>query len=515
MKTMKNMLSMKLMSLLVMFVMVAFSSCTEDEDGVVEPTFPELKELSGEVGQTLDIAFTANVDWKLTSSAAWCKFVNGDFLETTTSGKAGDQTLKVQISDESLNYETDDVAELSLTMGDKTQVIYKITRAKKVFTDMQITDDDNNVYDAEHPIVVKGGAPGSPQQLRITVTSEFEVGLISENIPAWISLEAESNGVYDISFNENNSLGKSIKYPIGVEENFYLPFAVNLGDQTITTNIPVCYEGMNADAISFSPVYNAMHNISKNGQTITVTNQGTSVEEQVYQGKLSSTIVARNDDYEVVMFVQKGTYEEYAGMDPIFTPDPTQYELNNGTNLSWINVEKNVDEVTFSFAANPSTSDIRSALVFVLPRALYDSMKNNLMELVNDENASAYERYIILNVLQDYKVPTVSFEGYLDMGGELMKWDEIGLESDFVTKQSENTYSASGYNDYLTHGAQGIYLGMSGLTSDMSITFSDGSKGLSVVALNGKQYIQIKSGASGTVVIKKGSETIATCTMAD
>lgn len=126
---MKNM-TMRLIGALALVLMVAFNSCKEDE-GVITPQFPELKEVAGQPGEILEIAFSANLDWSIQSNAAWCKFVNGDFTEATALGKAGDQTLKVQISEANWNYQTDDLAELTLTIGEKSQVIYKITRPKK------------------------------------------------------------------------------------------------------------------------------------------------------------------------------------------------------------------------------------------------------------------------------------------------------------------------------------------------------------------------------------------------
>lgn len=510
MKIMKNM-PMGLIGALALVLMVAFNSCKEDE-GVITPQFPELKEVAGQPGEILEIAFSANLDWSIQSNAAWCKFVNGDFTEATALGKAGDQTLKVQISEANWNYQTDDLAELTLTIGEKSQVIYKITRPKKMFTDMQITDGEGNVYNYESPIIVKGGEPGSPNYITINVVSDFQIGFIQEEIPDWILLDAQGDGVYKIAFKEDNSIGKNIKYSIGSEENFYLPFAVNFNGEIITANIPVCYEGMDGNYISFSPIYNSMHNVSKDGKTIIVSSGLSGTEEQIYENELPSVVVARNDDYEAVMFVQKGDYMECPGMDPIFFP--SDYELNNGTNLQWINVTKDADKISFSFAENESDSDIRSALVYLLPRALYESLKDNLMVLVNEETSSSYERYVILNVLQDYKfpaAPSVSFKGVLYMDDTFIDASMM-TGSDFVFPgENENEYVASIGGDLFVYGT--VYLEVLEFNSDMTVSFTSGSAGLSSEIIDGKQYIKIVAKASGTVEIKKGSDVIAKCTI--
>lgn len=512
---MKNM-PMRLIGALALVLMVVFNSCEKNET-VITPEFPELKNETRQAGETFDITFNANLEWSIKSSAAWCKFINGQFSEVTTSGKAGEHTLKVQISDANWNYQSDDVAELTLTLGKESQVIYKITRPRKLFTDMQITDSEGNVYDYDTPIIVKGGELEKPKYITINVVSDFQIGLISEEIPDWVLLEAQGDGVYNVAFKEENSLGKSIKYSIGVEENFYLPFAVNFNGDIITANIPVCYEGMDENYISFSPIYNSIHNVSKDGKTITASQGVSGTEEVVYKNELPSVVVSRNDDYETVMFVQKGDYIEYPGMDPVFYP--SDYELNNGTNLQWINVTKDADKISFSFAANESDSDIRSALVYLLPRALYESLKDNLMVLVNEETSSSYESYVILNVLQDYKVPaapSVSFKGYFDMGdGYGLQSFAVSVGEDIVMKNPENPngsdYIAAFEKNYLDMAT--IYLEVLEFSSDMTISFSPESTGLSIEPIDGKHYIKIVSGASGSIEIKKGSDVIATCAL--
>ncbi|MDE6163078.1 MAG: hypothetical protein K2F98_06120, partial [Bacteroides sp.] len=148
--------------ILAMMCMVAFASCSDDEKEGVNITFPELKEETHVVGDEIEISFNAPVDWQLTSKAAWCKFVNGDFEDATTSGKAGDQTVTAKIFGDGQDYINDNTTEITLKMDGKEQVIYRIIRSKKVFSGLTIKSvpeaegEEEVEYSVEKPIVVKG-----------------------------------------------------------------------------------------------------------------------------------------------------------------------------------------------------------------------------------------------------------------------------------------------------------------------------------------------------------------------
>ena len=490
------------------------------------PQFPDLKEQTVTLTETtdengnnvfsasLDITFSANLDWTLKSDAAWCRFVNGEFKETTASGKAGDQTLKVEISDESWNYTSDDVAQITLQMGETNEVIYKLVRTRRPFTDMVVSDSEGNVYDAEHPIVIKGGRPSDPSYIEITVTSDFQIGVLAEELPDWVLLEAgDENGTYSLAFNENSET-ENIKYPISIERGFSIPFAVNYNGEIISESIPVTYEGLDSEYLSFSPSYVSMHNVSRDGKTITASGS-TGSGNVTYEDKLETTILTRNDDYEIVKIVQKGDYMEYPGMDPVFTP--TEYELDNGTNLEWVSVDKNLDKVSFTFTEN-RTEEYRAALVFVLPRQLYDEVKDNLMQLVDDATYTQFTNYTVLNVYQaaeDPAVPTVSFEAYVNMGDGLQSFTSIGQENPVIENPevvTENSYIASFEKYFFDAGT--IYLKVLEYSSDMTIDLSNQTT-LEVSDIDGNKYVKINSSvvSGDKITVKNGDSVVAECTI--
>ena len=525
MKNLKKM-SVKFYLMLALSAVAVLAGCKDDEE-VVTPQFPDLKEQTVTLTETtdengnnvfsasLDITFSANLDWTLKSDAAWCRFVNGEFKETTASGKAGDQTLKVEISDESWNYTSDDVAQITLQMGETNEVIYKLVRTRRPFTDVVVSDSEGNVYDAEHPIVIKGGRPSDPSYIEITVTSDFQIGVLAEELPDWVLLEAgDENGTYSLAFNENSET-ENIKYPISIERGFSIPFAVNYNGEIISASIPVTYEGLDSEYLSFSPSYVSMHNVSRDGKTITASGS-TGSGNVTYEDKLETTILTRNDDYEIVKIVQKGDYMEYPGMDPVFTP--TKYELDNGTNLEWVSVDKNLDKVSFTFTEN-RTEEYRAALVFVLPRQLYDEVKDNLMQLVDDATYTQFTNYTVLNVYQaaeDPAAPTVSFEGYIDMGeGSLSSFSSM-LGEDIVMKNSEDptgySYVASISKEYFSYGT--IYLKVLEYSSDMTIELSNQTN-LEVSDIDGNKYVKINSSvvSEDKITVKNGDSVVAECTI--
>lgn len=374
MKTMKNILSMKLMSLLVMCVMVAFSSCTEDEDGVVEPTFPELKELSGNVGQILDLTFSANVDWTMKSNVAWCKFVNGDFLESTTSGKAGDQTLKVQIlSDESWNSETEDVAELSLTMGETTQVVYKITRGKKVGQGLIITDVDGNEYNAETPLTIKGSglreASIDSVFTVVTASADMEVGITE--MPAWLYVKNIGDGVFRFIFDKGkeSTHGKSPIYSFS-DPNDKIVFATADGSETV--EVPVNYEGLKASYVELHDAvadgYPSELYVSEDGQTYTseTTNMETGAVEtgESFTGPLKTTVTARNDLFHVLAI----------DMQKKEAPNMASYNvLNvNEEGVDWVETTTNKTNLTLTVKA--LEGETRGAVVMVFSQAQWEAI---------------------------------------------------------------------------------------------------------------------------------------------
>lgn len=106
-----------------------FVACSNDDaPAAPEPTFPELVTKTAEVGEVIELAFSANYDWTATISEetfAYFQLLDGETTTNTLSGEAGDQTIKVQVA-EALSSESH-VANVTLTMNGKSKVIAELT----------------------------------------------------------------------------------------------------------------------------------------------------------------------------------------------------------------------------------------------------------------------------------------------------------------------------------------------------------------------------------------------------
>ena len=68
---------------LAMMIIATFTACSDDDGEGNKPiVFPELKNINCAAGETAEISFETTADWELSSSAGWCKFQNGEFLES-------------------------------------------------------------------------------------------------------------------------------------------------------------------------------------------------------------------------------------------------------------------------------------------------------------------------------------------------------------------------------------------------------------------------------------------------
>lgn len=526
-------LYMKSTYLFMVFAMIlgfTLTGCSDDNSGdpSTSAEFPELKEFTCNAGETKDLSFTAGADWALSSNAGWCKFKNGEFTESTISGKAGSQTVQVVITNDGQNFEKDDIAELTLKMGNSSQVICKITRPHKIPVDIVITDEEGNVYDAEHPIIIKGSAPLSLVETVITVEADFEVGL--PEYPDWVAVNAKGNGVYALSFKDDNKSGISNKYSFGTEKGYTLTFAVQYNKDLVEIEVPVGYEGLKADYLSVDPSFTSVHWVSKDGKTISANGGVSGTESDVYEEKLSTTITTRNDDYEVIKIEQIGDFMDYPGMDPAFYPN----DFNFNADMSWINVQKDGENLSLSFAENSSDTDIRAAIIMAFPRDVYEAIKDDLKgNILEDAGgyydiATKYTRNIVANVVQEYKLPeapVVSFAGYIESNGTLISFEEVtanGAGEAYLDKfyeqteyGTDNVYTASVEKKLLSYGA--MYLEVKNYEEGMScelpksdiLTFTTENK-------DGKFYIKVSGNAADVTeqfdcIITKDGSPVSVC----
>lgn len=457
MKNLKKM-SVKFYLMLALSAVAVLAGCKDDEE-VVTPQFPDLKEQTVTLTETtdengnnvfsasLDITFSANLDWTLKSDAAWCRFVNGEFKETTASGKAGDQTLKVEISDASWNYTSADVAQITLSMASQEQVIYKITRGTREYQNLVVTNEAGDIsYSSSTPLEIKGNNTNVvTTSLRASAEAGMEIGL---QYPEWLTMSInQETGAYDFTFNTES--GEDIRYPktnSGDVISFYTSDAETAEtDKVRRIDIPVSYEGFDKRSLVIQPAHNGL----------SVDADGTINTEEGQVQSVSSTITANSNDFVILKGLQTKQGDSYT------------YDFETGQ-LNWLTIsEPTVDGVVeLSVAAN-ETEEEREAIVVLLPRALAEECETNYNDylliaegdvdsegnpLTAGDLKPEFNTMTMASLTQAKKnvaQEEISFiSRAIDGGGMLMSYSDLGL-SNIESVKIENSELESIKSEYV------------------------------------------------------------------
>ena len=435
---------------------------------------------------SLDITFSANLDWTLESDAGWCRFVNGEIKETTASGKAGDQTLKVEISDASWNYTSADVAQITLFMASQKQVIYKITRGTREYQNLVVTNEAGDIsYSSSTPLEIKGNnANVVTTSLRASAEAGMEIGL---QYPEWLTMSInQETGAYDFTFNTESE--NDIRYPIentGDVISFYTSDAETAEtDKVRRIDIPVSYEGFDKRALVIQSAHNGL-SVDADG-TINIE------EEQVES--VSSTIIANSNDFEILKGLQTKKYDDPENPNLGFS---YTYDFDTNINLDWIEVSEPTDDgvVTLSVKANDTEED-REAIVVLLPRALAEECGTNYNDYlliadgdVDDEGNTLdnvgdlkpeFNTFTMASLTQEGKKDesSVSFVGSVPGAG--MSFDDVTSNfgsgyasinpSEDASVDTDNVYEITICGELLGYGVQ---LEVLNFESGMSIEYDE------------------------------------------
>lgn len=403
--------SMSLIMVLAMMIMTAFTACSDDDnEGNKTVVFPELANISSAAGETTELSFEASADWELSSNAGWCKFQNGEFLESLIYGKAGKQTVTIMTSADGQNYNEDAVAEITLKMGNASQVIYKVTRAKREYADLVVSDEAGNIYDRTHPLTIKGNTATSPVYTVIKAQAESGVKIGFTN-PEWLSYVIdEKAGTYQFTFNTANTSGLNPKYPI-TGNSYTLTFVTEDAttaktDKVRKVEIPVVYEGLQRDAIGISPTYlNALASVT--GEELS---DDTGILEQ-----MQSTVTVYNDEFETVIF---------AATKKVNDEGEEEFTYDFNTTVNWLHAVtgtgSNKDKVTVTADTNRETAE-RAATVMIFPKAVYDEIKGDWAGNLIDESTGDIKASYAGNIMT-----SITQEGWQEQG------DRIGFQALFM-----------------------------------------------------------------------------------
>lgn len=393
MKTL-NLKRMNWIMALAMMLGVMFVSCSDDNDngGVGAPVFPALQEMNCAAGESIELSFDANMDWQLSSNAAWCKFVNGEFTETLTSGKAGDgQKVQVAVSADGQNYDEDAVAEITMTMGEKSQVVFKITRAKKEYADLTITNEDGTVtYGESQPLTIKGsGLRDIPSDSVFTVVyahADMTVG--TDYVPDWLKVFNDGNGRFRLIFDKTK--GVSNLNSFGTEAGHKIVFATE--DKKSRVEIPLAYEGLKMESISLTPVGNSGTGVglsvnADGTEFFLETSDGLSGEtsREEYGSELKTAVSVRNSEYHVLV----------VGQTKATAPNMAEYyTYDTEGNMDWVRLSENGDEISLTVDALGEEA-ARGALVMVFSKDFWTSIETDSVAKYGDLKTALFGQEVV------------------------------------------------------------------------------------------------------------------------
>ncbi len=109
-----------------------FASCTQNET-LPRPEFPEVAERNVLAGGTYSITFTADVPWRVSLPAEaqqYAKLYYDGYLDTSHSGPAGENTIKIRVNQGAGSYFSDVTFNVEITMNRYTENLVVCTLPK-------------------------------------------------------------------------------------------------------------------------------------------------------------------------------------------------------------------------------------------------------------------------------------------------------------------------------------------------------------------------------------------------
>lgn len=391
---MKTLISKYWLVLMALVSVSVFTACSSDDDDALTPVFPQVQTIAGAAGDELDFTFDANMNWSLSSSAIWCKLVQGDNTAFVLNGAAGKQTVKVKLTADEESKEMS-VAQLYLTMGGQKITVAEVNRSAvgyelKVF----VKSSNGEEIDVTSTGITVGykNIAGQPIYNKFYVKSNYRFAVT--NTPAWVDIEGgfmvgtpnkETEG--GVAFKEN--AGVSAKYAISKDENYTVTFSSEDGKAAVT--VPVIFDGMTADIMDITyPTSSqwAVWNVSMDGAVYTQNGSslnGDATNTFTFNNFVPFKLSTLNDAYQLVVFEtsDKGLIEDMMGA-----------------------VQLQGEKGDMKLTVAPLGSGSREFFVYVLPQSVFDSFGNGTDDMLEEDFStvkSDYDRYILMNIIQKEK----------------------------------------------------------------------------------------------------------------
>ena len=374
----KDMKTLFIKGLAFAAAVAAMASCTKDAtEEEPAPVFPQLQSVTIQAGDQQSLNFTADKDWKLSiDKTTWCTFLDGEVETAQLSGLKGEVTVTVLVKDNGLDFNSD-VAKIDLTLGNKTETIFEITRPGKAReVKLYAAVGDGELTEVEK-LEFKWNIPewGDPymDQMKFAVVANYD----------WTVATPEKFTFSDKSWNEIP--GVTGKAGVGLEdEGFSLTYikvnedanAYEINGKLVVTDtegknpveFDVVYPGYPENKVAIEPAsLLGMFgmNFSIEGFVI---NKNFDQEEVTTDKEVNVSVKARNMEYSVYQIANN---------------DGKAVELGED---SWLKISDD-KKGGLKVSATQNTGGDREVYILVLPKALVKDFK------VEDFIQSGYANY--------------------------------------------------------------------------------------------------------------------------
>lgn len=448
----KDMKTLFIKGLAFAAAVAAMASCTKDAtEEEPAPVFPQLQSVTIQAGDQQSLNFTADKDWKLSiDKTTWCTFLDGEVETAQLSGLKGEVSVTVLVKDNGLDFNSD-VAKLDLTLGNKTETIFEITRPGKAReVKLYAAVGDGELTEVEK-LEFKWNVPewGDPymDQMKFAVVANYD----------WAVATPEKCTFNDKSWNEIP--GVTGKAGVGLEdEGFSLTYikvnedanAYEINGKLVVTDtegknpveFDIVYPGYPENKVAIEPAsLLGMFgmNFSIDGFVI---NKGFDQEEVTTDKEVNVSVKAKNMEYSVYKIANNEGKAVELGAD------------------SWLKISDD-KKGGLKVSATQNTTGDREAYILVLPKALVKDFK---IETFIDQYGYAnydYDGMFIkvsqkgVTVTKDFKalwgrtyadIKAVEFSEYPDFKGTTPSNFAYGSCNDnaYVIEVTENDVIANG-----------------------------------------------------------------------
>lgn len=333
----------------------AMMSCSKENEKEKEPQFPAVQEVEIAAGESKELTFTAEADWKLTiDKTTWCMFDDKGVETAQVAGEAGDVTVKVKIGDAGLGFEAE-VAKIDMTMGEKTQTVFQITRSpKERVVKLYVSKGYGQAYEKVDKLELTSDEWGGTSYLAFGIVANYDWKLAE--LPEELNMLVDSQDADAFSGKADSVDFKAAQF-IVKEDKVPYEFSKKIKITDMEGNnpveFPVSYAGLGENVVMFDPSnlvgsWSAGMNFTDDGFFVQKTDPWT--PGNVTTEKSSSVSVkAKNMQYSVYVVEVK---------------DGTPAQVTSG---AWVKIsDDKKGKLVFSVENNTATAD-RVAYAFVLP----------------------------------------------------------------------------------------------------------------------------------------------------